>query len=221
MSTKSEKVQAEIAREYGPFEGVDMVHGVTFDGKDVWFAYDGGLVAFDAERGRETTRIATDADAGTAFDGTDLWQLTGTEIRRIDRRTGKVLGAIPAPNGHCSGLAYADGVLWIGGYRDKKILKVDAKTGRVLKTIESDSFVTGVTFSDGELWHGTMGDEPSEIRRIEPESGAVLERLVMPAGAKVSGLEAAADVFYAGVHQQKSAAVRAIKRPQRRAAKQS
>ena len=29
---------AEIVREYGPFAGVDRVHGVTYDGKQVWFA---------------------------------------------------------------------------------------------------------------------------------------------------------------------------------------
>jgi sugar lactone lactonase YvrE len=221
MITKSEKQQAEIVREYGPFEGVDMVHGVTFDGKNVWFAHDGGLVAFDAERGSEQRRIATDADAGTAFDGSDLWQITGAEIRRIDRETGKVLASIPAPSAGCSGLAFADGVLWVGEYRDRKIHKVDARTGRVLKTIESDSFVTGVTFADGELWHGTMGDAPSEIRRVDAETGAVLERLEMPEGVKVSGLEAAGDVFYAGAHQQKSATVRAVKRPRRAGANRS
>ena len=29
---------AEIIREYGPFEGVDAIHGVTHDGQQVWFA---------------------------------------------------------------------------------------------------------------------------------------------------------------------------------------
>src|SRR5450432_2877197 len=124
MSTKTETRKAEIVREYGPFDSVDMVHGVTFDGSDVWFAYDGGLVAFDPAGGREKKRLATDADAGTAFDGTDFWQIAGEEIRRIDRATGKVLGSIPAPSSRCSGLAFADGVLWIGEYRDKKIHKV-------------------------------------------------------------------------------------------------
>jgi hypothetical protein len=215
MITKSNKTKAEIARAYGPYDGVGMVHGVTFDGQDVWFAYDGGLIAFDAASGRETRRVAADADAGTAFDGTDLWQIAGDEIRRIDRKTGAVRSSIPAPSGGCSGLAYADGALWVGEYRDKKIHKVDARSGKILKTIESDSFVTGVTFADGELWHGTIGDEPSEIRRVDPESGALLERLEMPDGMKVSGLEAAAGVFYVGAHEQKGATVRAVSRPKR------
>ncbi len=215
MSTLTKTTKAEIARAYGPFEGVDMVHGVTFDGERVWFAHDGGLVAFEPESGREAQRLAVDADAGVAFDGNDLWQITGLEIRRIDRKTGAVLASIPAPSAQSSGLAYADGALWVGEYRDKKIHKVDARTGRILKTIESDRFVTGVTFSDGELWHGATGEEPAELRRVEPETGAVLERLELPAGDGVSGLEATSDVFYAGTHRQGSAGVRAIKRPKR------
>ena len=38
---------AEIVREYGPFPGVDHVHGVTFDGQHVWFASGDKLNAHD------------------------------------------------------------------------------------------------------------------------------------------------------------------------------
>jgi hypothetical protein len=48
------------------------------------------------------------------------------------------------------------------------------------RTIESNRFVTGVTWVDGELWHGTWEGDESEMRRIDPQSGAVLERLEMP-----------------------------------------
>ena len=43
---------AEILREYGPFPGVDHVHGVTFDGQHVWFASGDKLNAFDPESGK-------------------------------------------------------------------------------------------------------------------------------------------------------------------------
>jgi streptogramin lyase len=213
MSTEPTPRTAEIIAEYGPFAAVDSVHGVTFDGEQVWFGCDGGLVAFDPRDGREVARLDADADAGAAFDGQHLWLISGNEIRKVDRRTGRVLGTIPAPAGQNAGLAYADGALWVGQYGDRKILKLDARTGAVLKTIQTDRFVTGVTFADGELWHGTLGDDPSEIRRVDPESGAVLERLQMPGGMKVSGLEAGGDVFYAGAHHQERAAVRAVRRP--------
>jgi hypothetical protein len=215
MSIEQNVKPAEIVAEYGPFDGVDMVHGVTFDGERVWFGYDGGLIAFDPKQSREATRLPVDADAGTAFDGKHLWAFAGLSIRKIDRRTGEIVATLPAPAGQNAGLAYADGALWVGQYRDRKILKLDARTGEVLKTIETDRFVTGVTFADGELWHGTMGDAPSEIRRVDPDTGAVLERLQMPGGMQVSGLEAAGDVFYAGAHRQERSAVRAVRRPTR------
>jgi outer membrane protein assembly factor BamB len=206
---------AEIVAEYGPFDGVDMVHGVTFDGARVWFAHDGGLLAFDPSRPNDEARLDVEAHAGTAFDGKHLWQIVGLEIQKLDPRTGRVLATLPAPSAQSSGLAYADGSLWVGEYRGKKIHKVSARTGEVEKTLESDQFVTGVTFADGDLWHATMGDHPSEIRRLDAETGSVLERLTMPEGARVSGLEAANDVFYAGTHRQEGAAVRAVRRPRR------
>ena len=81
-----------------------------------------------------------------------------------------------------------------------------------MRTIESNRFVTGVTWVDGELWHGTWEGDESEIRRIDPESGAVLERLEMPHGTGVSGLESdGADLFYCGGGA--SGKVRAVRRP--------
>ena len=110
-----------------------------------------------------------------------------------------------------SGLAWAEGSLWVGQYRDRKIHQIDPETGAVIRTIESNRFVTGVTWVDGELWHGTWEGDESEIRRIDPASGAVLERLEMPRGIGVSGLESdGADLFYAGGGT--SGKVRAVRR---------
>ena len=74
-------------------------------------------------------------------------------------------------------------------YRDRKIHQVDPETGAILRTIESNRFVTGVTWVDGELWHGTSEGDESEIRRIDPQTGTILESIDMPAGVHVSGLE--------------------------------
>ena len=135
-------------------------------------------------------------------------------IRKIDPATGEVLGTIPAPgNGRDSGLAWADGTLWVGQHRDRRIHQIDPETGAVLRTIESDRFVTGVTWVDGELWHGTWEGETSDVRRIDPESGEVLERLEMPAGTGVSGLESdGGDRFFCGAGSG-SGKVRVIRRP--------
>jgi streptogramin lyase len=206
---------AEIVREYGPFAGSERVHGVTHDGRRVWAATDHGLVAFDPGSGDITRTLDRPSDAGTAFDGTYLYQIAEARIDKIDPATGSVVASIPAPGkGADSGLAWAEGSLWVGQYRDRKIHQIDPGTGAVIRTIESNRFVTGVTWVDGELWHGTWEGDESEIRRIDPQSGAVLEQLKMPSGVGVSGLESdGADLFYAGGGG--SGKVRAVRRPKR------
>jgi glutamine cyclotransferase len=208
--------RADILREYGPFAEIEAVHGVTFDGQRVWFASGDRLNALDPESGEIVATLAVAADAGTAFDGKHLFQIAETVIRKIDPDTGEVLGTIPAPgNGGVSGLAWAEGSLWVGEYRAAKIHQVDPGTGAVLRTIQSDRFVTGVTWVDGELWHGTWEGDASDVRRVDPETGDVVERLEMPSGTGVSGLEADhAERFFCGGGS--SGKVRAIRRPRRR-----
>ena len=203
---------AEIVREYGPFPGADKVHGVTHDGHRVWAATGDRLIAFDPGNGEVARTLDRAGDAGTAFDGTHLYQIVETRIDKIDPATGAVVASIPAPgSGSDSGLAWAEGSLWVGQYRDRRIHRIDPETGAVLRTIESNRFVTGVTWVDGELWHGTWEGDESEIRRIDPNSGAVIERLEMPPGTGVSGLESdGADLFYAGGGG--SGKVRAVRR---------
>ena len=204
---------AEIVREYGPFTGATSIAGVTHDGQRVWAATGASLLAFDPASGERTRRLDIPGDAGTAFDGKHLYQIAEARIDKIDPATGKVLHSIPAPGkGNDSGMAWAEGSLWVGQYRDRKIHQIDPETGAIRRTIESNRFVTGVTWVDGELWHGTWEAEQSDIRRIDPASGAVLEQLQMPEGTGVSGLESdGADLFYAGGGG--SGKVRAVRRP--------
>jgi glutamine cyclotransferase len=203
---------AEIVREYGPFPGVSSIGGVTFDGKKVWMAIGQSLQSFDPESGETGSSIPVVADAGTAFDGAHLFQLSGTQIRKIDPATGAVVATLPAPGeGPFSGMTWAEGTLWVATYRAGHVFQIDAETGRVLRTLETTRFVTGVTWVEGELWHGTLSDGHSDLRRIDPATGEELDRLEMPAGALVSGLESAGDVLYCGGAQHPK--VRAIRRP--------
>ena len=166
------------------------MHGVTYDGQHVWFASGDKLNAFDPASGNMMRSIDVAAHAGTAFDGQHLFQIAEDRIQKIDPKTGQVLATIPAPGGGGdSGLAWAEGTLWVGQYRDRKIHQVDPETGAILRTIESNRFVTGVTWVDGELWHGTWEGDESDLRRVDPTTGEVLERLEMPTGVDVSGLE--------------------------------
>jgi glutamine cyclotransferase len=205
---------AEIVREYG-FPGVDKIAGVTHDGRHVWAATGAKLIAFDPDSGDPIDTLDVACDAGTAFDGKYLYQIAEARIDRIDPASGEVVASIPAPGkGGDSGLTWAEGSLWVGQYRDRKIHQIDPATGAIRRTIESNRFVTGVTFVDGEMWHGTWEGDESELRRIDPQSGEVFERLQMPKGVNVSGLESdGAELFYAGGGP--TGKVRAVRRPKR------
>jgi glutamine cyclotransferase len=212
---------AEIVREYGPFPDAAQVHGVTYDGQYVWFASGDKLNAFDPSSGTTVRSIAVPAHAGTAFDGQHLFQIAEDRIQKIDPKSGRVLATIPAPaGGGDSGLAWAEGTLWVGHARGRKIHQIDPDTGAILRTIESNRFVTGVTWVDGELWHGTWEGDESDLRRVDPQTGDVLEKLEMPHGIGVSGLESdGADQFFCGGG--KSGKLRAVRRPRRGGAKGS
>ncbi|MCV9962689.1 PQQ-binding-like beta-propeller repeat protein [Pararhizobium sp. BT-229] len=205
--------KAEILREYGPFPGADHVAGVTYDGQHFWFASGDKLNAVDPVAGEVVRSIEVAAHAGTAFDGRHLFQIAEDRIQKIDPTTGEVLSTIPAPgNGGDSGLAWAEGTLWVGQHRGRKIHQIDPETGTILRTIESNRFVTGVSWVDGELWHATWEGDDSDLRRVNPETGEVLERIDMPAGVNVSGLESdGRDQFFCGGGG--SGKIRAVRRP--------
>ncbi|MGD0525379.1 MAG: glutamine cyclotransferase [Polyangiaceae bacterium] len=182
---------AEIIREYVPLDD-RPIHGVTFDGRNVWFARDDELVAFDPRTERVVQRHAVPrAGAGTAFDGEHIYQLAHDEILVVRPSDGRVVRRLPAPGkGGNSGMAWADGYLFIGQFRESRIHKVDAKTGEIVKTLASDRFVTGVSCIDGALWHGASDDgKPAELRRLAPD-GTVEETLTVPV-SHIAGVEAA------------------------------
>jgi glutamine cyclotransferase len=209
------RAAATIRREHGPFPGVPRVNGVSYDGTHVWIAAGDTLNAIDPASGATVRVLDVPAHAGTAFDGRHLFQISGDRIQKVDPDTGRVIASVPTPEGGASGMAWAEGSLWVGQHRNRKIHQVDPQTGAILRTIESNRFVTGVTWVDGELWHGTWENERSELRRIDAQSGEVLEQLDMPAGTSVSGLESdGADTFFCGGGS--SGRLRAVERPKRR-----
>lgn len=212
------RTKANIVREYGPFPGVESVHGVSYDGQQVWFASGDKLNALDPASGNTVRSFPAAAHAGTAFDGKHLFQIAENRIQKIDPKTGQVLATIPAPGqGGDSGLTWAEGALWVGHYQARRIYQIDPDNGAILRTIESNRFVTGVTWVEGELWHATWENDESELRHLDPRTGEVLQSVEMPSGAFVSGLESdGADRFFCGGGR--SGKVRAVRRPKRDAA---
>lgn len=185
---QSQARKAKVAREY-TLSGSHPTCGVTFDGRHAWVARGDELQAFDPEDGNVVRRLSLNADAGTAFDGRHIFQLVADRIHKVDLHSGESVGSIPAPGGgRDSGLTWAEGLLWVGQHHDRKIHQIDPETGAILRTIESDRFVTGVTWSNGELWHATQEDGVSELRHVDHETGEVVERIAAPEGVSVSGL---------------------------------
>jgi outer membrane protein assembly factor BamB len=206
------RTAANIVREYGPFPEVTHVNGVSYDGTNFWIATGDTLNAIDLDSGQTVRKLDVSAHAGTAFDGQHLFQVSGDRIQKVDPKTGHVVASVPTPDGGASGLAWAEGTLWVGQYRNRKIHQVDPHTGAILRTIETNRFVTGVTWVGDELWHGTWEAEQSELCRIDPKSGAILEQIDMPPGTAVSGLESnGSDTFFCGGGN--SGKVRAVRRP--------
>jgi glutamine cyclotransferase len=207
------RTAVEVEREYGPFAEDGRVHGVTFDGRLVWFASGDKLQALDPESGRLTRALELSCDAGTAFDGQYLYQLDQGKIQKIDPRSGQIVSTVPTPElVGASGMAWAEGSLWVGCFGDRKILELDPETGKLLSEVVSDRFVTGVSFCEGELWHATLENERSELRRVDRKNGQVIEQLELPRGMVVSGLEADAQGrFFCGGG--KSGKIRVVKRP--------
>lgn len=206
---------AEIIEEYGPFEDSSRINGVSYDGRNVWLATGDKLKVVDPDSGKVLRSIDVASHAGTAFDGHHLFQIAESRIQKIDPQTGRVLATIPAPGGGGdSGLTWAEGTLWVGEYRARRIHQIDPETGAVLRTIESNRFVTGVTWVEGDLWHATWEGDDSELRRIDPQTGKVLEQIDMPPGVGVSGLESdGGDRFFCGGGG--SGKVRVVRRPRK------
>ncbi|HUA26220.1 MAG TPA: hypothetical protein VMA54_18970 [Steroidobacteraceae bacterium] len=208
------RAAATILREYGPFADVTRVNGVSYDGTNVWIATGDALKAINPESGSTVRSLDVPAHAGTAFDGKHLYQISGDRIQKLDPTTGRVISVIPTPDGGASGMAWAEGSLWVGQHRNRRIHQVEPQTGKILRTLESSRFVTGVTWVEGELWHGTLEAEKSELRQIDPRSGEVLVQLDMPAGITVSGLESnGSDAFFCGGGS--SGRLRTVRRPTR------
>jgi streptogramin lyase len=212
--------QAEITKEV-PLESVKRVHGVTFDGRSVWFAADDGdLIELDPESGRTRSRTHVGSRAGITFDGEAIWAICGDKIHRIDPKTREIVKSIPTPPGQVAGMAWAEGALWIGLYAERKVMKIDPKDGRVLKSIALNRLVTGVTWADGELWHGTVGEKSQAggLHRIDPETGVELDEVRFPSRAGASGVEydRARGVFWCGAHDGDAAGrsrIRAVRKP--------
>ncbi len=179
----------EIERTYGPFEGARGAFGVAHDGLHLWVAGGDGIRAVDPGSGEVVGIAQVNADAGTAYDGRWLYQLSEGFILRVDPKTGTEVGRVPAPcqEGH-SGMAWANGSLWIGEYRGGRIHRVDPATGEVQSVVQTQRYVTGIAWVGPHLWHGSAGAGRADVDHLDEASGQALRRLQLPEGLAVAGV---------------------------------
>ena len=208
--------KAEIIREYGFFPDVARVNGVTFDGAQMWLAADDKLLGVDPDSGKAKRKASmsrrTPAPWSTA---STCFRLPSSAYQKIDPKSGRSRRLDPGASGNGGELRTRlgrEGSFRVGVYRERKIHQIDPQTGAILRTIPCSRYVTGVTWIDGELWHGTWEGEESDLRRVDPQSGETLETIEMPTNTGVSGLESnGVDRFFCGGGS--SGKVRAVRRP--------
>jgi outer membrane protein assembly factor BamB len=199
MSDKTRSLPlAPTVRELA-LEELGHIHGVTVDGDgNLWFGHgkESRLSCVEPGTGRLLHSYpGIRATAGTAFDGSHIWQIAGDRIVRVEPETGKIVQSLATPAGvHCSGMAWVPGALWIGDYSGKRLVKVSLETGDVVKELSSDRFVTGIEWIGGALWHGawerptTEGDDVgARLRRLDAESGKVLQEVAVEGNWQISG----------------------------------
>jgi len=179
---------AEILREYGPFPGVEHVAGVTYDGQHVWFASGDKLNALDPKSGEKVRAFDVAAHAGTAFDGHHLFQLSGDRIQKIDPNTGRVISTIPAPGAPDLGSPGPKGRSgWGIPEPEDPSNRSRYRGGSSHHRIQPLRHRSHLGRRRALARHVRRRRERNTARR--PQTGEVLEKLDMPPGVSVSGLE--------------------------------
>src|SRR4030088_2835665 len=98
---------APAAPPAGTPPGAAPARGVTPAARRGWAASGSKLVAFDPESGQLARTLDRAGDAGTAFDGTHLYQIAEARIDKIDPATGDVVASTQSP-----GTAGESGLAW-------------------------------------------------------------------------------------------------------------
>lgn len=108
------------------------------------------------------------------------------EVERIDAATNAIAARIKVDGVPCSGAAFGFASVWIPLCENGKgmsVVRIDAATNRVAATlpVAPANSEGGITISRDSVWMAT-GD--TTLSRIDPSSGKVRQRVVVPAGSQ-------------------------------------
>jgi hypothetical protein len=119
-----------------------------------------GIVEVDPTDGSLLNTFAAPTSQGVndglAFDGVDLWYISGSQkpntLYRIDPNTGAVKKTLTLPNNSFrDGLAALNGKIWVSHFSaiEQDLVAYDPDTGAVVDTIDLDAINPGLFFAGG------------------------------------------------------------------------
>ena len=168
---------------------------VAFGAGSVWIsrAGDGGgtVLRLDPDTDEVTREIPVEWPLNIAFGQGTVWVAgdSGT-VYRIDPESDAVVGETRVSDGYIRDLAVGEKAVWVTGETSpsgettgppgSELVRLDPGTGEVTARIpvntsdERGDGAGGVAVGEGAVW--VTGAE-GEVRRVDPETGAVVERL--------------------------------------------
>ena len=104
-----------------------------------------------------------------------VWITDQVNVIQIDPETNQIVGQ-PLPAGEeIITLALGHGTLWTGSHDDGIISRVDAKTHKLVATIDVGFSVHGLAVSDESAW--VLDEHGFAIVRIDPQTNQLQERI--------------------------------------------
>ncbi len=126
-------------------------------------------------------------DAAVAA-GDSVWVARdiGGEVDRIDPQTNRLTERIKVES-RPGGLAEGGGYVWAFHFEGDTVTRIDAATGTAKAFRVPGSLGTGIAYAEGAAW--LLTEKPSQLIKVDPESGAVLARVaVTPPGPAKHGI---------------------------------
>jgi len=154
----------------------------------------GGLVRFDPLAGRATAQIRDQASA-ISYAYLAMWQTSREhQLLRLDLRTNRVrtmLQYAPGGNDWDDGIAFAAGDVWIGVGYTGQLIRVDPRTGRIVKRIFLGSTYSELVpaYDGGSIWAFRFVGGQQVLFRIDPATNRIVARIPVgpPGGAPPNG----------------------------------
>ena len=72
-------------------------------------------------------------------------------------------------------MAALDGSVWVTGYSDNTLVRVDGTTNTIAQTVKVGTSPCGIAVADGKLWVAVLGDRA--VVEVDPTTGTVVRKI--------------------------------------------